>query len=76
MLSDMSKTESASINGLPGLGELPGFQQTLSELTMKDDGLVGADSADYAASWCGIGEQHGEPGDTVPARRCRRKIEG
>lgn len=34
MLSDMSKTESAAINGLPGLGELPGFQQTLAD-TMK-----------------------------------------
>jgi len=34
MLSDMSKTESAAISGLPGLGELPGFQQTLSD-TMK-----------------------------------------
>ena len=34
MLADMSKTESAAISGLPGLGELPGFQQTLSD-TMK-----------------------------------------
>jgi len=34
MLSDMSNTESAAISGLPGLGELPGFQQTLSD-TMK-----------------------------------------
>jgi Flp pilus assembly secretin CpaC len=34
MLSDMSSTESAAISGLPGLGELPGFQQTLSD-TMK-----------------------------------------
>jgi general secretion pathway protein D len=34
MLSDMSSTESASVSGLPGLGELPGFSQTLSE-TMK-----------------------------------------
>jgi general secretion pathway protein D len=34
MLSDMSSTESAAISGLPGIGELPGFQQTLSD-TMK-----------------------------------------
>jgi general secretion pathway protein D len=34
MLSDMTSTESAAISGLPGLGELPGFQQTLSD-TMK-----------------------------------------
>ena len=35
MLSDMSKTESAAISGLPGLGELPGFQQTLADV-MKE----------------------------------------
>ena len=35
MLSDVSKTESAAISGLPGLGELPGFQQTLAD-TMKE----------------------------------------
>jgi len=35
MLSDMSKTESAAISGLPGLGELPGFQQALAD-TMKE----------------------------------------
>lgn len=35
MLSDMSKTESAAISGLPGLGELPGFQQTLADM-MKE----------------------------------------
>jgi len=35
MLSDMSRTESAAISGLPGLGELPGFQQTLAD-TMKE----------------------------------------
>ena len=34
MLSNMSNTESASVAGLPGLGELPGFSSTLSE-TMK-----------------------------------------
>jgi general secretion pathway protein D len=35
MLSAVSKTESASIGGLPGLAELPGFQQTLAD-TMKE----------------------------------------
>ena len=35
MLSDMSKTESAAISGLPGLGELPGFQQALADM-MKE----------------------------------------
>lgn len=31
MLSDMSKTESAAISGIPGLAELPGLQQTLAD---------------------------------------------
>jgi type II secretory pathway component GspD/PulD (secretin) len=31
MISDLSKTESASISGLPGLGELPGFQESAAD---------------------------------------------
>jgi len=31
MLTDMSGTESAAVSGLPGLGELPGFNTTLSD---------------------------------------------
>ena len=31
MMTDMSRTESAAISGLPGLGELPGFNTTLSD---------------------------------------------
>ena len=31
MLSDLSRTESAAISGLPGLSELPGFQQTAAD---------------------------------------------
>jgi type II secretory pathway component GspD/PulD (secretin) len=31
MLSDLSSTESASISGLPGLGDLPGFQQSAAD---------------------------------------------
>lgn len=31
MLSDLSSTESASISGLPGLGDLPGFQQSVAD---------------------------------------------
>jgi len=37
MMSDLSKTEAASISGLPGLGELPGFQETLSDTTRMGD---------------------------------------
>ncbi len=38
MLSDMSRTESAAISGLPGLGELPGFQQTLADMMKETAG--------------------------------------
>ena len=31
MLSDLSRTESAAISGLPGLSELPGFQQSAAD---------------------------------------------
>jgi type II secretory pathway component GspD/PulD (secretin) len=31
MLSQLSRTESASISGLPGISELPGFQQTAAD---------------------------------------------
>jgi general secretion pathway protein D len=31
MLSEVSRSEAASISGFPGLGELPGFQETLSD---------------------------------------------
>jgi len=37
MLSDVSKTEAASISGLPGLGELPGFQETLADAMKETD---------------------------------------
>ena len=35
MMTDLSKTEAASISGLPGLGDLPGFQETLAD-RLKD----------------------------------------
>lgn len=35
MLSEMSGSEAASVDGLPGLGDLPGFQQTISD-TMRN----------------------------------------
>jgi type II secretory pathway component GspD/PulD (secretin) len=37
LVSSLSKTESAAVSGLPGLGELPGFQSTLSEKTAEQD---------------------------------------
>jgi Flp pilus assembly secretin CpaC len=37
MLTNMSGTESAAISGLPGLGELPGFDTTLSDDTKTTD---------------------------------------
>ncbi len=37
MLSDVSKTQANSISGLPGLGELPGFQESLSDSTREQD---------------------------------------
>jgi Flp pilus assembly secretin CpaC len=37
MLSDMSKTESAAISGIPGLAELPGLQQTLADNVREGD---------------------------------------
>jgi general secretion pathway protein D len=35
LVSSLSKTESGAISGLPGLGELPGFQDTLSQNTTQ-----------------------------------------
>lgn len=37
MLSDLSSTEAASVNGIPGLSELPGFQQTLADKLRETD---------------------------------------
>jgi len=37
MLSEVSGNEAASISGLPGLGELPGFSQTLSDTLKETD---------------------------------------
>lgn len=36
LVSQLSKTESAAVSGLPGLGELPGFQVPLDKDTEKD----------------------------------------
>jgi general secretion pathway protein D len=37
MVSSLSKSESASISGLPGLGELPGFQTATADKTTMTD---------------------------------------
>jgi general secretion pathway protein D len=37
MLSDLSSTQSASISGLPGLGDLPGFQQSAADDMRQTD---------------------------------------
>jgi general secretion pathway protein D len=37
MVSNLSKSESASINGLPGLGELPGFPTATADKTTNTD---------------------------------------
>ena len=37
MVSSVSKSESASISGLPGLGELPGFQTAAADRTTNTD---------------------------------------
>jgi general secretion pathway protein D len=37
MVSSLSKSESASINGLPGLGSLPGFQTATADTTTETD---------------------------------------
>jgi general secretion pathway protein D len=37
MVSSLTKNESASINGLPGLGELPGFQTATADKTTATD---------------------------------------
>ena len=37
MLSDLSSTEQASISGIPGLSELPGFRQTLADTLKETD---------------------------------------
>jgi type II secretory pathway component GspD/PulD (secretin) len=37
MLSDLSSTESASISGLPGLSELPGFQESAADDLREQD---------------------------------------
>ncbi len=37
MLSDLSSTESASISGLPGISELPGFQQSAADDLREHD---------------------------------------
>ena len=37
MLSDLSSTESAALSGIPGLSDLPGFRQTLSDTIKETD---------------------------------------
>lgn len=37
LLSELSKTESKSVGGLPGLGSLPGFQSTLADTDREHD---------------------------------------
>ncbi len=37
MVSSLTKSEAASINGLPGLGELPGFQTATADKTTETD---------------------------------------
>jgi general secretion pathway protein D len=37
MVSSLSKTESGAVSGIPGLGELPGFQSTVSDNTTQLD---------------------------------------
>ncbi len=37
MLSDLSSTEAASVSGLPGLANLPGFQDTLADKLRETD---------------------------------------
>ncbi len=37
MLSDLSSTEAISVSGFPGLGELPGFQETVSDRLKETD---------------------------------------
>ena len=38
MLSDLSKTEAASVSGIPGLADLPGFQQSVADTLREVDG--------------------------------------
>ena len=37
MLSDLTKTETATISGLPGLGEIPGFQESAADRLKEVD---------------------------------------
>ncbi len=37
MLSDLSSTEAASVNGIPGLAQLPGFDETVSDRLKETD---------------------------------------
>ena len=37
MLSDLSSTEAASVNGIPGLSELPGFQESAADRLKETD---------------------------------------
>ena len=37
MLSDLSSTEAASVNGIPGLAELPGFQESVADRLKETD---------------------------------------
>ena len=37
LLSSLSKSESGAVSGYPGLGELPGFQSTISNTTTEQD---------------------------------------
>ena len=37
MLSDLSSTEAASVNGIPGLSELPGFQASVADRLKETD---------------------------------------
>jgi general secretion pathway protein D len=40
MVSNMNRTESAAVTGLPGLSELPGFQATTDQNAAKDTGQL------------------------------------
>ena len=37
MLSDLSRTESAAIAGIPGLADLPGFRQSVADTLAETD---------------------------------------
>ena len=64
MIAQLSTSESAAVTGFPGLGSLPGFQDSLSQ-TLRQNGSVGGDCAGDAATGAAAAFGDCEPAHSV-----------